>query len=118
MGFLVSPVIFIRLGNPLTTCLVYLVITIAAYLVLMQSGGRLIRSVRLPWDKDDPFGRRKAGFPQEERRLGAPGALYLRSEHQWKEEKKLGWINLINPRRGILILARRGRGRAGLSSSR
>lgn len=110
--FFVSPVIFIRLGNPLTTCLDYLLVTVAGYLVLMQSGGKLIRSVRLPWDKDDPFGRKQAGFPQEERRLGGPGALHLRSEHQWKEEKQLGWINLINPRRGILILGSPGSGKS------
>lgn len=110
--FFVSPVIFFRIGNPLTTCLVYLVATIAGYLVFMQSGGRLIRSVRLPWDKDDPFGRRQAGFPQEQRRLGGSEALHLRSEHKWKEEKRKGWINLINPRRGILVLGSPGSGKS------
>jgi YWFCY protein/TraM recognition site of TraD and TraG len=110
--FLMSPVVFIRIGDPMTTCLVYLVITLAAYLVIMHSGGRLIRSVRLPWDKDDPFGRKQAGFPQEQRRLGGSDALHLRSEHQWKVEKRKGWINLINPRRGILILGSPGSGKS------
>ena len=110
--FFVSPVIFVRLGDPLITCLVYLGVTIGGYLVLMQSGGRLIRSVRLPWDKDDPFGRRQAGFPQERRRLGGKDALHLRSEHIWKAEKREGWINLINPRRGILVLGSPGSGKS------
>ena len=110
--FLTSPVIFIRIGDPLTTCLVYLVATLAAYLVLMHFGGRLIRSVRLPWDKDDPFGRKKAGFPQEQRRLGGPDALHLYSEHEWKGEKQNSWINLINPQRGILILGSPGSGKS------
>jgi hypothetical protein len=110
--FLVSPVIFIRIGDPLMTCLTYLLVTIGGYLVVMRSGGKLIRSVRLPWDKNDPFGWRQAGFPQEQRRLGGGGALHLRSEHKWKEEKRKGWINLINPRRGILILGSPGSGKS------
>lgn len=110
--FLISPVIFIRLGNPLTTCLVYFVVSLAAYLVLMHSAGGLTRSVRLPWDKDDPFGRKQAGFPQEQRQLGGPEALHLMSEHLWRQEMRKGWINLINPRRGILILGSPGSGKS------
>lgn len=111
-AFFISPVIFIRIGDPITTCLVYLVVTLSGYLVVMHSGGKLIRSVKLPWDKDDPFGRKQAGFPQEQRLLGGPDALHLHSEHLWKEERRLGWINLINPGRGILILGSPGSGKS------
>jgi hypothetical protein len=110
--FFTSPGNFYRNGDEMTTCLVYLLFTTGAYLVLMHSGGKLIRSVRLPWDKDDPFGRKQAGFPQEQRQLGGFDALHLRSEHQWKQEKRTGWINLINPRRGILILGSPGSGKS------
>lgn len=110
--FLSGPVIFIRLGNPQTTCLVYLVWTLAGYLLMMHSGGRLIRSVKLPWDREDPWGRKQAGFPQEQRQLGDEGALHLRTEHQWKDQKREGWVNVINPRRGILVLGSPGSGKS------
>src|SRR5581483_6359926 len=44
--------------------------------------------------------------------LGDDGALHLRSEHLYKTEKREGWINLINPRRGILILGSPGSGKS------
>lgn len=110
--FLTSPVIFIRIGDPLTTCVVYVVVTLIGWLVLMRYAGELIRSVRLPWDPADPFGRKQAGFPQEQRRLGGSDALHLQSEHLWKQEKREGWINLINPFRGILILGSPGSGKS------
>jgi hypothetical protein len=66
----------------------------------------------LPWDKDDPFGWKQAGFPQEQRRLGGADALHLRSEHLWRQETREGWINLISPRRGILILGSSGSGKS------
>lgn len=110
--FLASPVILVRIGDPVITCLVYLIVTLGAWLMLMRYAGQLIRSVRLPWDPADPFGRKQAGFPQEQRRLGGSEALHLQGEHLWKQEKRKGWINLINPFRGILILGSPGSGKS------
>lgn len=110
--FVTSPGIFYRHGDEMTTCLVYLVLTTGAYLLLIHSGGKLIRSVKLPWDAADPFGRKQAGFPQERRQLGGSDVLHLRSEHEWKQQRRTGWINLINPRRGILILGSPGSGKS------
>ena len=107
-----SPLIFVRSGGPLTTCLSYLVVTVAGYLFLLTGGGRLLRILRLPWDKNDPFGRKQAGFPQEQRQISGKQVLHLRMEHIWKNERRESWINLINPRRGILILGSPGSGKS------
>jgi hypothetical protein len=110
--FCCSPMIFVREGDPLTTCLSYIVATLTGYLLLMTGGGRLFRLVKLPWDRDDPFGRKQSGFPQERRRLEGPHSLHLSTEHTWKGEKRFGWVNLINPRRGILIMGSPGSGKS------
>jgi len=110
--FWTSPLIFIRVGDPLITDFVYLFITLTGYLLLMTGGSRLLRALSLPWSPDDPFGKKQSGFPQERRRINGAHSLNLRSNHIWQDQRRDGWINLINPRRGILILGSPGSGKS------
>ncbi len=97
---------------PVVTVAVYIGVTVTGYLLLMAGAGRLLRAISLPWSSDDPFGKKQSGFPQERRCITGANTLHLPSRHRWKEQQHDGWINLINPRRGVLILGSPGSGKS------
>ena len=107
-----GPIVFARIGDPVTTAVIYIGMTVASYLLLIAGAGRLLRAISIPWSKDDPFGKKQSGFPQENRRISGPNTLHLPSRHLWQEQQNDGWINLINPRRGVLILGSPGCGKS------
>jgi hypothetical protein len=90
----------------------YMLLTTTGFLLLLTGGTCLTRVLRLPWSADDPFGKRQAGFPQEQRKLSTKFGLYLRARYTWQGRVKDSWINLINPRRGILIMGSPGSGKS------
>jgi hypothetical protein len=67
---------------------------------------------RLPWSGDDPFGRSRAGFPQEQALIRTGYSLHLQGLYTRLGKTANSWINLINPRRGILIMGSPGSGKS------
>ncbi|HLZ88981.1 MAG TPA: YWFCY domain-containing protein [Puia sp.] len=110
--FTTAPLVFARVGRPLTTILVYFSFTITGYLLLLTGGSRLRRMLRLPWAKGDPFGKKRSGFPQEQRRIDHDLSLNLPAEYDFNGKTMESWVNLVNPRRGILILGGSGSGKS------
>jgi len=99
-------------GEILATAILYMALTTLSFLLVLTCGSRLSRVLNPPWAKDDPFGRRQAGFPQEERRRMTDVSLHLRACYNWKGRQRDSWINVINPRRGILIMGSPGSGKS------
>jgi hypothetical protein len=87
-------------------------LTIPAWITILIGGTQLARYMNLPWSDDDPFGRQRAGFPQEQSLVPSDFSLHLRGEYTWQGKKKKSWINLVNPRRGILIMGSPGSGKS------
>ena len=96
----------------------YMAATVFSLFWVLRCFGRVLRFIAVPWAQDDPFGWQDAGFPQEQRRLRGRWVLHLRGEYFEKGRRQSSWINLVNPRRGVLILGSPGRGSRILSSSR
>jgi hypothetical protein len=92
--------------------ILYGVLTIAGFVLAFIGGSHLSRVFRLPWAEDDPFGRERAGFPQEERLIASGLSLHLKGSYVWKGRKRSSWINLVNPRRGVLIMGSPGSGKS------
>jgi hypothetical protein len=90
----------------------YTINTLAGWAMISFGVTNLIRRLQLPWSGDDPFGRRKAGFPQERRLLFNPFSLHLKGVYSWKGRQRKSRINLINPRRGIMIMGSPGSGKS------
>lgn len=107
-----SFVIFERLGSPTTTAISYILSTTGGWLMAFTGGTRLRRYIKAPLAADDPFGEADAGFPQEERRLESPHSLHLRGRYTLRGKERESWINLVNPRRGVLIIGGPGSGKS------
>ena len=80
----------------------YPLFVIVGYTLVLIGGARLSRALQLPWNSNDPFGRRQAGFPQEEQRRENDFSLHLKAQYAYKGNWRDSWINLINPRRESL----------------
>ena len=92
--------------------ILFTITTFAGWTSVRFGTTNLIRRFQLPWSGNDPFGRRKAGFPQEQRLLSNSFSLHLKGIYTWKGHQKKSRINLINPRRGILIMGSPGSGKS------
>jgi len=106
------PVVFGWKYTGRTALILYSLFTAVSWTVILFSTGQLIRRLDLPWSVKDPFGRRKAGFPQERPLISSDFSLHLRGEYSWQGQKRKTWINFINPRRGVLILGSPGSGKS------
>jgi hypothetical protein len=105
-------VMVVYLDMPLWKGISYAVVTIWNVLLILYATSRLCRHLDLPWATNDPFGRRRLGFPQEGRRLKTTFGLCLRGVYLYKGRKRKTYINIVNPRRGILILGTPGSGKS------
>ncbi|HEY6899172.1 MAG TPA: YWFCY domain-containing protein [Puia sp.] len=92
--------------------ILYLICTGLAVGAILFGASRFMRSIKVPWPTDDPFGWLRAGFPQEHRLKKNDYSLHLRGKYQWNGVTRECWINLINPRRGIMIMGNPGSGKS------
>lgn len=107
-----SQLVFARDGSATATCISYILITSGGFMFLVGGLAQLLDADRLSWDPEDPFGRKKSGFPQEQRQLTSALGLNLPARFTWQGQQKESWINLVNPRRGILIMGSPGSGKS------
>ena len=108
-----SFVIFARLGSAAVTACWYSLVTTAGWVLLLVAGMRLKRHLLVPGvSSGDIFGRKKAGFPQEERPITTEFSLHFRGKYRLEGRERDSWINLVNPRRGVLILGSPGSGKS------
>jgi hypothetical protein len=110
--FFGSSLLFMLPGGYPAGSMIYILLTSMGFILLLTGGSRLSRVFRVPWPADDPFGRRRAGFPQEERLLVSKFSLHLKASYTYKGKQVDSWINLINPRRGVLIMGSPGSGKS------
>ncbi|MHA4811770.1 YWFCY domain-containing protein [Flavitalea flava] len=92
--------------------ILYMLVTTVGYLGIMTGGARLSRILPLVFRTDDPFGRGKAGFPQEEQLRKTDFSLHLPAHYTYRGNERNSWINIINPRRGVFILGSPGCGKS------
>ncbi len=90
----------------------YIITTFLGWASIRFGATSLIRRFQAPWSGNDPFGQRKAGFPQEHRLLNNAFSLHLKGIYTWKGRQRKSQINLVNPRRGIMIMGSPGSGKS------
>lgn len=97
--------------TPARTVLCYGALTLTGLLVFMTGGIRLGRVLELPF-RSDLFNRINQSFPQQERRIDNPYSINLPHSYRLLGKTRQGWINIINPFRGLLVLGSPGSGKS------
>lgn len=92
--------------------LYYMSVSFTGYILLLTGITRLTRVLPSPFRKSDPFGEEEAGFPQEHRQVTSEFGVNLPARYTYKMKEKNSWINIVNARRGILVLGSPGSGKS------
>jgi hypothetical protein len=84
---------------------------LGGYLALLRSG--LYLSRRLPGNRlGDIFNEENESFPQEERLLQNEFSVNLPTRYRLQGQVRRGWINVVNPFRGTLVVGTPGSGKS------
>jgi multidrug transporter EmrE-like cation transporter len=89
----------------------YTLLTFLGYLLILTGESLLSRILRHRI-RGDIFNSRNESFPQEERRLTNEYSVNLPYRYQLDGREWNGWINIINPMRGILVIGSPGSGKS------
>jgi hypothetical protein len=88
----------------------YMIATILGYLLILSGLTMLTRYWRSKWDSD-VFDRLHESFPQAQMKIGNEYSINLETQYFYNKKKHRGWINIINPFRGTLIMGNPGSGK-------
>src|SRR5690606_11741602 len=94
-----------------TLVLLYISSCSVGYLLILTSGTRLSRFLRLNLTSDI-FNKDNETFPQEQRKIENPYSINLPARYVLNGSYRPSWINIINPFRGLLILGTPGSGKS------
>jgi len=89
----------------------YMLTTIAGYLLILSSGTWLTRLLKACLN-NDIFNTLNETFPQEERLLENEYSINLPAKYRLKDKVRDSWINIINPFRGLLVAGTPGAGKS------
>lgn len=105
--------VFFRMdADPLMIGLLYMGFTTMGYLLVLTGGARLSRVVRNSFDQGGDADMENSGFLQQEEMIRTDYSINLPARYIYKGKTRKSWINLINPRRGILIMGSPGSGKS------
>ncbi|HVU56051.1 MAG TPA: YWFCY domain-containing protein [Puia sp.] len=90
----------------------YMVVSGGGFVSMLMGGGRLISMYPLSFRRRDPFGKKQAGFPQEQRKMDSDYSINFPAEYVFRGKKRKSWVNVINARRGVLIIGSPGCGKS------
>ena len=105
-GILIS---FPVLSSGQTTA--YIGLVSAGYLLMLTGGSQLSRLLKIQLGKD-VFNELNETFPQEERLLQNEFSINLSTLYNLKGRIRQGWINIVNPFRGLLVVGSPGSGKS------
>jgi len=108
---LLSGVVIYFVSSFADHALLYMVSTTIGFLMMLMGGTRLSRLVQLRLGKDI-FNKTNQSFPQEERLIENEFSINLPTSYVLKEQRRTGWINIINPFRALLVIGTPGAGKS------
>lgn len=96
----------------LVCAVLYMALTVLGFLLVLSGGTLLSRIIKDRLAAGDIFNAVNETFPQEERLLENEYSINLPARYYLKNKLRLGWINIINPFRGLLVLGSPGSGKS------
>ena len=105
--------LFLRMAAaPVVVTCLYMGFTATGYLLILTGGAKLSRVLRYRLNAKDVFNKDNAGFPQERQLFMTEFSVNLPAEYVFRGKKEKSWINIINGRRGVLIMGSPGCGKS------
>ena len=102
----------LRLSNPQeTNTLLYTSTLTVGYLCLLSTGAKISRLLKNNL-MDDVFNRENESFMQEMKLIENEYSINLPTKFYYKKKEYRGWINIINPARGIIVVGNPGSGKS------
>ena len=93
------------------TTIVYALLTFTGFMLILTGESFLSRILRHRLRRDI-FNTRNESFPQEERLLTNEYSINLPYQYTLDGRLRKGWINIINPMRGLLVIGSPGSGKS------
>ena len=109
--FFGSSLLFTWIQEPLIITTTYVMICTIGFLLILSGGTQASRLIQSQFKKDI-FNSRNETFPQEERCLQNEFSINFSTRYQLKHQQRKGWINIINPFRGLLVTGSPGAGKS------
>jgi len=114
-GLVAGVLLFLKSGSfasviDSSTAILYIAVTSIGYLLATYGLGSL--STYFRYRQYLQQFHHDTGFRQEERRIDTEYSLNLPATYRHSGRKRKSWINIINPRRGVLILGSPGSGKS------
>jgi hypothetical protein len=108
-GFLLFGVILYFASVWTDIAVAYMSITALGYILILSGLTMLTRIIKLRFSNDifDPV----ESFPQQQMKIGNKYALNFSTTFCYQKRKQQGWVNIINPFRGTLIMGNPGSGK-------
>ncbi|WP_449421290.1 conjugal transfer protein MobC [Rhodocytophaga rosea] len=109
--FFGSGILFLLPISILLKVVLYIVFTTLGYLLLLKGGSYISRILK---DNllQDIFNEKNQSFPQEERYLENKYSVNIPTLYSIRGRKRKGWINIVNPFRGGMVLGTPGSGKS------
>ncbi|PWT72354.1 MAG: conjugal transfer protein TraG [Bacteroidetes bacterium] len=114
-GILIYFLTYLLIDAPIANqdiALIYFLSTSIGYVIILRGGVLLSRVIRRKLNNDDIFNRENETFPQQEELVSNKYSLHLKTKYYYRGKVRSGWINFVNPRRGILIMGSPGSGKS------
>ena len=94
-----------------TNTLLYTSTLTVGYLCLLSTGAKISRLLKNNL-MDDVFNRENESFMQEMKLIENEYSINLPTKFYYKKKEYRGWINIINPARGIIVIGNPGSGKS------
>ncbi|RZM24465.1 MAG: conjugal transfer protein TraG, partial [Pedobacter sp.] len=109
--YFTSMFLFLFPSSKIMVATLYMGLTSIGYMLILTGGGLLSRLIKDKLNKDI-FNEENETFPQEERLLENEFSINLPAKYRLGKLLRDGWINIINPFRGLLVAGTPGAGKS------
>lgn len=106
-----SDLVFNRVSDPLLGAELYMGVCFLGWLVALTGGMQLLRVIHQGLHRGF-FREERGGFPQEEELMGGDFSINLEAAYEFQGERRSSYINILNGRRGVLVVGGPGSGKS------
>lgn len=110
---LISPLMLYLIDNPIPRLVIYTLWMSASFLGYIFGCAIYTRTIMDQLDYEDYFNNyQESAFPQNEKLIETEDSVNIPTKYRFLGQTREGWINVINPFRGTMVLGTPGSGKS------